>query len=175
MGKTSRGRIIPGYSVLIIIGMGVAGRLLPAQDAARPLLSGASGTALEAPVILFPKSPALKHDLVALANPEIAHKLNLSLKQYRRIAAIDAELDKNARQTMQAAIVQWERRGGFHREAIPNFRDPRSPYGQQLRLLKQAAEEQIAQVLSSAEWNQWQEEASPMPGKSAEKFVPATL
>lgn len=170
-----KGSTVPHGSLWIIFGVVAVGWLMPAPTASPGQQSGEIEAAVASPVDMHPRTPLSKRELVALADPEVAHRHKLSPEQYRRIAVIDTELDRNARQAMQKAIEQWQKRGGFHVEAIPNFRDPLSPYGQQLKLLKQAAEDQIAKVLSSAELNQWQEEARPMPGKSAERFVQATL
>jgi hypothetical protein len=124
-------------------------------------------------------SPAPRPNWVDLANPALSQRLGITPRHQAEIARIDTELDRKAEQTVCIEIQHWQRRGGFHVEPLPNFRDPASPYGSPLRALKRKAEDQIAAVLSADEKDRCQRELrllSPGPKvKMVRRLHPATL
>lgn len=160
-------------SLMLILGTIILSRLLHASNTS---LQQNRREAIEAFAVspLLPLLPK-KQDLVRLADPAVARRLNLTPRQQQEIARIDSQLDKEAHKAMRAAIEAWQKRGGFHAESIPNFRDPISPYGRSLNVMKRAAEEKIAALLSEEEKRRWSEEMGPQPDGGAARLMSATL
>lgn len=171
--RNRQNRTIQSLSLILILGTVALSRLLPASNAARQQNSMAAMEAFAASPILLPASK--KQDLILLADPVMARRLNLTANQRQEIARIDSQLDREAREAMQAAIKAWQERGGFHTESIPNFRDPLSPYGRTLNVLKRAAEEKIAALLSDEVISRWSEQTGPQPNSTVDSLLPTTL
>lgn len=112
---------------------------------------------------------------VFLADPAVARRLQIAPQHRTEIARIDAELDREAQKMMQAVIERWQQRGGFHVAPLPDFHDPLTPYGSQLRALKRAAEDRITKILSTEEKRRWMQEQPPSPTPAARLIKKSVL